>query len=288
MAHAAVEAALTPFRAGIATLAGLALVLLLAGPVAPSLGAGAGAGIRLAPASTSVTGNVTGPSILATDSNGTYLVNATGGPAFAANATKIGNLTYYASLSAANLSGVAITPASGNLTGNASIATSLTTGPIAEIVTISVLISSVYEKQNSSINLTYVIHVVEPYTLTAELVNSAGSTVLSFPLQVYLDGSIVGTVTIPTLTPGETYNMTYHYATLGLSTGEHTFSISLANEHGLVRFANGQTTYSTSFYVASSPTSYTLWYVAGVIVFLGVLFIYATRVAARRRGALRK
>ncbi len=279
-------------RRGAGGLA-LALVALALSGVLLSVG-GVGRGGTPAPfavvepAASAVAGNITGPTILATNANGTYAINGTGGPAFGADGEKVGNLTWHASLSASNLTGVTFTPTSGNLTGNQSVTATLAVGAIAETVTISVEISSVYNSTNSSLNLTYPVHAVEPYVVSAEIVNGAGSTVLSFPVQIDLDQSPVGSVTVPTLTPGGTYNLTFRYATLGLASGEHTFSISLVSEHGLVRFANGQTTYATSFYVTAAPTDDTLWYVAGIVAFFGVLFIFASRVAARRRGALRK
>ncbi len=270
----------------------LALVALAFGASLLAVGGGWGeapvAAAAFLPDASAVAGNITGPTILATSANGTYAINGTGGPAFASDGSKVGNLTWHASLSASNLTGVTFTPTSGNLTGNQSVSATLAVGTIAESVTISVEISSVYNSTNSSLNLTYPVHVVMPYVVSAEIVNGAASTVLSFPVQIELDQSLVGSVTVPTLTPGSTYNLTFRYATLGLAAGEHTFSISLVNEHGLVRFANGEMTYSTSFYVTAAPTDYTLWYVAGIVAFFGVLFIFASRVAARRRGALRK
>lgn len=240
-----------------------------------------------ATASAPVTGNLSGPTILSTGGTGRYFINGTGGPAFLPNGSKVGNITFYASVSATNLTGVSISPASAALTG-APFPSTLSVASTAEVVTITVMISSVYQQRNQSINLSYVVHVVSPYVITATIVDSSSATVLSFPVQVVLDGTPIAVVTVPTLTAGQTYNLSYTYPTLGLSPGEHTFSISLANEHGLVVFANGATVYSTSFYVQGPAPSYTLWYLAGAVAFFGVLFIFVTRVAARRRSALRK
>jgi hypothetical protein len=43
-----------------------------------------------------------------------------------------------------------------------------------------------------------------------------------------------------------------------------------------------------SFYVAGPPASNTIWIVTGVAVFVGVVFIWTTRVAASRRGRAKK
>jgi hypothetical protein len=235
-----------------------------------------------------VSGQVTGPTVLAAGATKTYTVNGTGGPAFAANGTRVGNLTVYLSLSAANLTGLVLSPEEGAILNGTPVSTVLKTGPTAEVVTIRVMISSTYQHQNQSINFTYTVNVVTPYVVSATLVAGPSASVLSFSVQVFLDGALVGAVTVPTLTPGESYNLTYDYATLGLSSGDHTFSMSLAQEHGLVTFANGATVYSSTFYVTGPAPDYTLWYVVGVVAFLGVLFIFVTRVAARRRGALRR
>lgn len=237
---------------------------------------------------TQVTGSVTGPTVIPTGATKTYMINATGGPAFAANGTRVGNLTAYLSLSASNLTGVSITPEKGGIFNNTPLATTFTAGDVAEVVTILVMISSTYEKENQSINLSYPVHVVIPYYVRATLVASPSTEVLSFQVQVFLDGTLVGSVTVPTLTPGQTYNLSFEYSTVGLSTGEHTFSMSLAQEHGLVTFANGATVYSSTFYVTGPSPNYTLYYVLGIVAFFGVLFIFMTRVAARRRGALRR
>jgi hypothetical protein len=112
--------------------------------------------------------------------------------------------------------------------------------------------------------------------------------VSAFTVYVTLDGTVVGQVNVSSLISGGTFRITYKYATLGLSPGDHTFAISLAQEHGLVKFANGQTVYTETVYVTGPSPDYTLWYVAGIVAFFVALFIFATRVAARRRGTARR
>lgn len=265
----------------LAAAVALAAVLLVVGI---SLG---GPAARAA-TTTPVTGSVTGPTVLATGATGHYTIYGTGGPAIAANGTQVGNLTYFISLAAADLTGVTVAPASAALGPGLNGTPILTVGAVPETVTMTVMISSVYQKENVSTNLTYSVSVVQPYIVTATIVNIAKTTALAFPLAIDLDGQQVGVVSIPTLTPGGEYNLSFDYATTGLSTGEHTFTISLAAEHGLVAFANGALSYSQSFYVTGAPANYALWIVVGAVAFVGVLFIFALRVAARRRGTGRK
>jgi len=240
------------------------------------------------PASSPVTGNVSGKTVLALSGAAYYLINATGGPAFASNGTQVGNLTFYASVAGVNTTGVGITPSEGIITNHTGVSAQMTVGTVAETLTITVEIASVYGTANVSINLTYVVHVVQPYVLTLNLISTTSATILSFTLIVDLDGAPVGTISIPSLTSKQTYTATFQYATLGLSAGEHTFTVSLVNEHGLVTFANGASSYSQTFWVPGAPPDYTLWYLAGAVAFLGAIFILVTRVAARRRTPSRK
>ncbi|HYA11124.1 MAG TPA: hypothetical protein VEH10_05600, partial [Thermoplasmata archaeon] len=143
-------------------------------------------------------------------------------------------------------------------------------------------------KTNSTTNLSKTFRLVTPYTVRATLVAGPNAAILPFNVTVRLDGTVVGAVPVPKLAPNATFSLVYRYPTVGLSSGYHTFTLSVANEHGLVTFANGTTVQSMTFYVAPAAPNNTIWYVVGVIAFFGVLFIYATRVAARRRGPARR
>jgi hypothetical protein len=264
----------------------VALLLLSGGIV---LGTPGVATAHPTPAATgSLVGNITGPTVLGYNTNKYYTINGTGGPAYAANGTLIGNVTYFASVTGENLTGVSITPSESAITNVSGHPTLLAVGNIAEVLTIVVEVSSTYQAENDSINLTYVVTVVQPYTLTVTLVSNSASTILGFPLTVALDGTPVGTIHVPSLTAGETYPATFSYATLSLGAGTHTFTVSLVNEHGLVTFQGGATSFSASFYIPGPPPDYTLWYVAGAVAFFGAIFIFVTRVAARRRNPARK
>jgi hypothetical protein len=235
-----------------------------------------------------VTGNLTGPTLLAWKAAGSYVLRGTGGPAVLPNGTIVGNLTYWASVSGINTSGVSITPDSSGIVNGGNNTLTLATNNVSQTLTITIEIASVLNATNVSTNFTYNVVIVQPYTVSTTMVNIGSTTVLGFPVQVLLDGNVVGVVSVPSILAHQTYQFTYNYATLGLSPGTHTFSISLLNEHGLVRFANGSTVYSQSFYIPSPPPSYTLWYAVGIVAFLGALLIFGARVGARRRSPTRK
>lgn len=267
--------------------AALAVLLLLASALVVATPATATTHETVA-GSTSVTGNITGPTVLAYNANHYYNINATGGPAFAANGTLVGNVTFYASVTGENTTGVNLVPSESAITNSSGHPTLLTVTNITELLTLVVEISSTYLTENESINLTYPVNVVQPYILSLTLLSQTSSTILAFTLTVYLDGAPVGSIHIPTLTGKQSYVATFQYATTGLSSGEHTFTVSLVNEHGLITFAGGAPSYSTSFYVPGPPPDYTLWYVTGAVAFFGAIFIFVTRVAARRRNPTRK
>jgi len=266
-----------------------AAVIVLALLLAPALFAAVGvlAPSARAAGTNAVTGSITGPTIVATQSTTRYEVSGFGGPAVLANGTVVGNITFYATLFGSNLTGVTLSPSSSTFTSNQSKAADLAAGNTSETLTIDVMVSSVYQGKNQSTNFSYSVNIVRPYVVSATIV-SPTSWVQAFAVLVTLDGAVVGNVSVPALQPGGTYQVKFEYSTLGLSAGGHTFGISLAQEHGLVTFANGQTQYTDTVYITGPAPDYTLWYVAGIVAFFGAIFIFTPRVAARRRGATRR
>ncbi|MFY9716884.1 MAG: hypothetical protein WAK40_02985 [Thermoplasmata archaeon] len=246
-------------------------------------------GSAAAPTYSPVQGTVNGPSVVATSSNSTYYLNGSGGPAVAPNGTFVGSIAWKAKISGNDLSGVSLSPNASTFTRTGPGITHLKAGKVTETLTITVEIQSTYLSTNATTNITYNVAVVVPYVVHAQLVVGPHTSILGFDVTVELDGAVVGTVKVPAIAANGTYNLTYDYASHGLSTGQHTFTISLASEHGLVRFAGGAIEYSQSFYVVGPAPNYALYVLAGIAVFAGVLFIFVTRVAARRRpSATRK
>jgi hypothetical protein len=265
------------------------LVALLTTSVLGGVSAVTGGAHASAPAATNpVTGSITGKSVLAYHTSAVYSVRGSGGPAELPNGTFVGNLSFYLSVSGTNTTNVAIAPTQGKIVNGAAANTTLTVANVSEVLTISVLLASTTNTSNESTNFSTTVTVVQPYVLSTTIYNLGNTTVTSFPIAVDLDGTLVGTVSAPQMLPHSTYAFSYSYPTVGLSAGEHTFTIYLPSNHGLVRFANGTTTYSVSFYIPGPPPDYTIWYVAGAVAFVGALFIFAARVGARRRTAAKK
>ena len=265
--------------AGVAVLIALAALL----PVA-AFAASPGAAPS---AANPIVGNITGPSFIAEGGNGTYRVNASGGPAVI-DGTLVGAINFTASLAGPNLAGTSVTPLNGTITSLDTPATVVVKASnVSQTITLVIHLLSTLGSENASANLTFAIQVKVPYIVNA-VVQAGATNVLPFVVLVALDGVRVGNVTVPILLAHQAYQIAFRYASAGLSAGTHTFTLSLLNEHGLVTFANGQDSFSTTFYVASPPANYSIWYVSGAVAFLGALFILATRVAARRRTPGRK
>jgi hypothetical protein len=271
-------------RRGVSSVA---LVLLLALP-ALFVGVGALAAPARAAGTTPVAGSITGPTVVSTTSNNTFLISGYGGPAFNSEGVLVGNVTYYATPTGPNLTGVSLQPSTSNIVGNQSVAAKLYTGNATETLVIDVEVSSVFNGHNQSTNFTYTVTVVAPYVVSATIVNPSNVTVSGFTVWVTLDGAVIGSVNVSRLAAGASERVTFRYPTLGLSSGTHTFALSLVQEHGLVTFANGQTVYTATVYITGPAPSYTLWYIAGIVAFFGAIFIFASRVAARRRGTARR
>lgn len=261
----------------------VATVLLALSALAVLPGAIPGVGAAPLPAAVTnpVTGNISGPRYIAINGTESYWFNGSGGPADI-DGELVGNITWKATLTGDNLTGISISPNASTFKSGEASRANLTVGNVTETITLTVEVTSTYQGSNESINLTHQISIVVPYVVRAQLV-AGTEKVLTFTVAILLDGGVVGNVTVPSIAAMGTYNLTFRYASGGLSAGTHTFTISLASEHGLVSFAGGTTTYSQSFYVAGPSPNYGVWAIVGIVVFVGVLFIFGSRVAARRR-----
>ncbi|MGA8425125.1 MAG: hypothetical protein WB778_04390 [Thermoplasmata archaeon] len=241
---------------------------------------------RGATASAPLVASVHGPSYFGTGGNGRYQINASGGPAQAANGTYVGQYNFTVSPQASNTTNIVVSPSDGILE-NGSFNFTLDANNVSQTITLVVEVSSIYQGKNETTNVSTSVQIVTPYKVSATVIASSSASVLAFSLQVLLDGRSVGSVSIPQLTPRQNYTFTFSYVTLGLSSGWHTFSISLGPENGLVTFAGGTMSYAQSFYIPGAAPDYTVWYVAGAVAFFGAIFIFISRVAARRRGTAR-
>lgn len=270
-------------RAPAGLVALLALLLVGTVPIAATGGpVPSGTAHAAAASGTPVTGTISGPTQMAPIQRSVFYINGSGGPAQAANGTFVGTISYSASIVGANTSGGTVAPPQGiliNGTGNFSLIAPNATGPI----TLYVDLTSTLNGKNASTNLSWGIDILTPIVLAGGLKVLGPTSIKPFQLAVELDGAVVGSVKIPALTSGQDYPFTFSFLGQSLAPGWHTFSVSLAQEHGLVVFANGAESYSVAFYIPGGGPDYSLWIVSGVIALAAVGVIWTTRVAARRR-----
>jgi hypothetical protein len=234
-----------------------------------------------------LTGSISGPSTIGENLTERFTVTATGGPAYGYNGTEVGTLSFSASVTGANTTGANVDPTAGVFV-NGSTIISLKANNLTQTLVLTVDVTSgATGANNISTNLTYDVTVVQPYTLTATIQVASALGTQPFDVSVLLDGTPVGTITVPSLTSRSTYALVFNYVNPNLGSGWHTFSINIANEHGLVVFTGGATQYSQAFYVQPTPTNYSWVYVGAVGVFFGAIFIFLTVVFGRRRGRRR-
>jgi hypothetical protein len=267
----------------------LALVLVITALGVSVLPGASGQGVRpLAANYPPVNGAINGPTTVGELMNVSYTLTATGGPAVAANGTIVGSYTYKANFSAINETGIKLGPATQGVLTNGSITLQFSAPNVVEVVTLSVLFNSTFLTTNATQHVTLQVQIVQPYVLAASLVVGSGAGVQAFELTVLLDGAPVGQIPIVSMTAGTTRAVSFRYVNTNLAPGWHTFSISLANQHGLVTFSGGATTLQQSFYVTPPPPDNTVWYLGGAVAFFGAIFIWTLRVGARRRGKAKK
>lgn len=259
-------------RVGGPLLVALALAVMLLAVGVPAQAAN----------SSPITETTTGPSVVGRALTATYEINATGGPAVAANGSLVGSLSYNATLSGGNISGASVTPANGPILP-AGTAVKFTAPNVTESLTLRVEITSKFGTASVFSNFTTSISIVQPFVLSGTLVVGA-TTVDGFNMTVAVDGRSVGHVTVPTIRAGQSYAFSFDYVPESIAPGWHTMSVSLAPEHGLVTFQGGLSRLSVQFYVMGAPPDYALDFALGIAAFAVAVFIWGSVVGARRRG----
>ena len=234
-----------------------------------------------------LSGGITGPTGVGLGLQASYVVTAKGGPAEALNGTQVGTYSFTTSIQAVNTTGAKITPVSGVLT-DFTVSITLIAPNVTEPLTIYVLVTSTLGSANATQNLSYSVHIVQPFKLSATLVVGSSGAVSPFGLTVLLDNQPVGSILVHGLTAGASYPISFAYVPTDLAPGWHTFLISLAQLHGLVSFAGGEQVLSVSFFITGGGPDYTAWYLTGTAVFVGAILIWSTTVGGRRRGRPKK
>jgi len=230
-----------------------------------------------------LTAHVTGPTILSVLGKGNFTVSASGGPSQLANGTMVGNYTYNATLSGGNTSGSSITPSTGTLTNGTATFALVAPNDTGTYTLTAEVISHPTTGKPAFYNATFTLNVVIPYVLSATISNPNSFTVTGAIIQVALDGSVVGLVNLPSIAANGTYSLAYNYTTTGLSSGWHTFTISIYGIQSLLKFSNDESALSISFYINPPPVNYEDYYLLGITLALLAIFISLLVVGGRRK-----
>lgn len=261
----------------------LLVILLLA--IAPA-GFGPARGASAATAVPPLSGQVTGPTLLGALQKGTFTVTGRGGPAEALNGTTVGTYNYSTTITATN----GTTPSTGfvappdgvliNLSASFTVEAPNITGTY--ILTVEITSIGPGGTGNVSTNVTADFDVLEPYFVQATIHNPNGFAVAGAVVVVDLDGSTVGHQVLPSITADGSFDFSFNYTTTGLSSGWHTFTMTLTGTPGLLTFGNGAMSESSSFYVPPPPVNYTFDITVGLLLTVTAILISLMILGGRR------
>lgn len=185
-----------------------------------------------------------------------------------------GNYTWNASVSSGTVTPTKGTTDAENLT--LKVTASTTIGDLVLSITLS----------NGVVNQTekYTIHVVSPVTITADVVNSGNVTLTNVPVQFKADGVVVNSTTF-TIPANSTKTLTYNWTAGGLSNGQHTVQVVLDPDNQYVRFIDGSTTFTSTFYKGDTiyGTLDLVLVIAVAILLVAVFYTYMNRGKKKRK-----
>jgi len=220
-----------------------------------------------------------GPPALAPGQTAQYNVTISGGPT--------GNVTYTLTyhIEGTNTTGgnpLSSSPAqtSGNRT---KYQINVTAPTLEQALTLTLNIAAAPQTgANENTVITFAITVVKPFTLTATFRNSGTTAAVNVTVHWSVDGVPVGTSLLQRIAANADATVTFSYLPAGLSSGQHTLTVSADLDHdGVINAARGEVVTSTIFYnqVQQPATGWALLLGMGIFipVFLGI-------VAWRRRG----
>ncbi len=211
---------------------------------------------------------IDGPTTMVPGEKAVLTINLTGGPE--------GIAKYNATAS----SGSAVTPRTGTTSSgsfNVTVTAPSSTG------TFSITFDVRSEDGSVSSTARYDIRVVEAVVLSVELTNAANVTATGVPVQFFVDGELVGTVTA-TIPAASTRTVQYNWSAGSLSGGQHALKVVVDPEQQFVRFANGSNVFESTFYVGDGG-----WGLANILLAIVlVIFMVVVFFTYMNRGKKKK
>ncbi len=183
-----------------------------------------------------------------------------------------GDYTWNASVSAGS-----ITPTSGKGSAdsfNITVTAPTTTQDIVLSVTLT----------NGTVNhtSTRTLHVITATVITATVKNSGLLAMNDVTARFLADGVEVNTTTFD-IAANSTTTLTYNWTAHGLSNGQHTVQVVLDPNNEYVRFLDGSSTYTSTFYVGESIYG-ALNIVLAILVALLIFIVFITYMNRGKKG----
>ena len=123
------------------------------------------------------------------------------------------------------------------------------------------------------------VDVKEPFVIHGSVKNIENYTLRNVTVYFYVDGNLIGNVTIDKIDPNSTKDFTYNWIP-NVNEGEHTLVMKVMNDG--VLFSNGKNEYSTKLYIGTVP-SYDWILYSGIIVLVIVSTLYFVAFLGRRK-----
>ncbi len=235
--------------------------------------------LLIAPASAQepLAGTLTGPSAVAPGQATGYNLTLSGGP--------VGSVNYTVRWYVTGPDAAGALPASTNPTSTTGSRTNFrlnVTAPTSEqtitlVATISSHVGSTFE--NTSVEKSIV--VITPIVLSATFQNAAPTAAVNVTARFYVDGALVGTVTIARINAAGQATATFSYLPVGLQPGTHQVRVEAdLDGNGVINPARGEVAVSDLFYRGTAPLGTGWTILIGIAVFLPVLLV---TIGLRRR-----
>ena len=123
------------------------------------------------------------------------------------------------------------------------------------------------------------VDVKEPYVIHGSVKNIENYTLKNVTVYFYVDGKLIGNITLDKIKPNSTKTFTYNWIQ-NVNKGKHTLTMKVTNEG--VLFPNGKNTYSMDIYVGNVP-SYDWILYSGIIVLIIVSTLYFIALMGKKK-----
>lgn len=241
------------------------VVLFLASAIIPAASAlPSPAASPLATSGAPISATFKGPDLIANSSTHMYVVTLSGGPGQ-------GNYSYNAFVTAKNMTSLSISPSTGtNALGVFYL--NFTSGPAAEVVTLTLNMTSGSGSSQATASRQFLITVVDPVVIRVPVTNEGSAGVQNANVSLYINSKYIASSNV-SLSAGQTTNVTFYWVAYNYPAGNNIATVKISSS-GQLFFSNGEIQTSFSVYIpGSSETAIDNYLIVGCIVAAIVLFL---------------